>query len=63
MELKAIHGMKDLWKLAQKIRASFYIPKVSMRALLDPEYTVPPTPKSLNRNTFLPDELSYQGMQ
>ena len=34
-----------------------------MRTLLEPEYTVPPTPKSLDRNAFLPDELSYQDMQ
>ena len=61
-ELKAILGIKDPWKLTQKIRASFYIPEVRMRALLEPEYTVPPTPKSLNRNAFLPDELSYQDM-
>ena len=31
-----------------------------MRAFLEQEYTVPPTPKCLNRNTFLLDELSYQ---
>ena len=31
-----------------------------MRALLEPEYTSPPAPRSLNRNAFLPDELSYQ---
>ena len=31
-----------------------------MRAFLEQEYTVPPTPKCLNRNAFLPDELSYQ---
>ena len=34
-----------------------------MRALLEPEYTAPPTPRSLNRNVFLPDELSYQDVQ
>ena len=34
-------------------------PKVRMRVLLEPEYTVPPALKSLNRNGFLPDELSY----
>ena len=31
-----------------------------MRAFLEQEYTVPPTPKCLNRNIFLLDELSYQ---
>ena len=62
MELKAILGIKDPQKLTWKIRASFYIPKVRMRALLEPEYTAPPTLKSLYRNAFLPDELSYQDM-
>ena len=31
-----------------------------MRAFLEQEYTTPPAPKCLSRNTFLPDELSYQ---
>ena len=44
-ELKAILGIRDPQKLTQKISASFYIPEVRMRALLEPEYTVPPTPE------------------
>ena len=60
MELQAILGIRDPKKLAQKIRASFYIPKVRMRTLLEPGYTAPPVPRSLDRNTFLPDDLSYQ---
>ena len=62
-ELKAILGVKDPCKLTHKIQASSYIPEVRMRALLEQEYTVPPTPKCLNRNAFLPDELSYQDIQ
>ena len=31
-----------------------------MRTLLKPGYTVPPTPRSLDRKAFLPDDLSYQ---
>ena len=31
-----------------------------MRAFLEQEYTAPPASKCLNRNAFLPDELSYQ---
>ena len=62
MELKAILGIRDPQKLTWKIGAPFYIPKVRMRALLEPEYTAPPTPRSLNRNAFLPEELSYQDM-
>ena len=61
-ELVAILGVKDLQKLAHKIQASFYISEVRMRALQEQEYTVPPVPKCLNRNVFLPDELSYQDM-
>ena len=59
-ELKAIPGVEDPRELAHKIWASFYIPEVKIRAFLEQEYTVPPTPKCLNRNAFLLDELSYQ---
>ena len=31
-----------------------------MRTLLEPGYTVPPALRSLDRNAFLPDDLSYQ---
>ena len=63
MELQAIPGIRDPQKLAWKIRASFYIPEVRMRTLLEPGYTAPPTPRSLDRNAFLPNDLSYQDMQ
>ena len=59
-ELGAIPGIKDLHKFAQKIRASFYIPEVQMRASLEQGYTTPPAPWSLNRSTFLPEKLMYQ---
>ena len=59
-ELKAILGVKAPQKLAHKIWASFYIPKVRMRTFLGQEYTMPPAPRCLSRNAFLPDELSYQ---
>ena len=59
-ELKAILGVTDPQKLACKILSSFYIPEVRMRVSLGQEYTMPPAPKCLSRNTFLPDELSYQ---
>ena len=62
-ELKAILGIRDPQKLAWIIRVSFYIPEVRMRTLQEPEYTVPPSPRSLDRNAFLPDELSYQDMR
>ena len=41
-ELQAIPGIRDPQKLARKIKASFYIPEVRMRTLLEPGYTVPP---------------------
>ena len=63
MELQAIPGKRDPWKLAQKIRASFYIPEVRIRTLLEPGYTAPHTLRSLDRNAFLPGDLSYQDMQ
>ena len=34
-----------------------------MRASLEQGYTVPPTPKCLDRNAFLLDELSYQDIR
>ena len=60
LELKAIPGVKDLWKLAHKIWASFSIPEVRMRATPGQGYTAPPAPTCLNRNAFLPDDLLYQ---
>ena len=62
-ELGAIPGIKDLHKFAQKIRASFYIPEVWMRASLEQGYTAPLAPWSLNRSAFLPEKLAYQDMQ
>ena len=60
MELQVIPDISDPQNLSQKIRASFNIPEVRMRALLEPGYTAPPTLRSLDRNAFLPDDLSYQ---
>ena len=53
-------GVKDPQKLPCKIRASFYIPEVRIRASPNQQYTMPPAPKCLSRNVFIPDELSYQ---
>ena len=60
MELTAILGVEDPWKLAQKIWASFLIPKVRSRVFLGQDYTAPPAPKCLTQNMFLLDELLYQ---
>ena len=43
-ELGAIPGIEDLCKFAQKIRASFYIPELQMRASLEQGYTMPLPP-------------------
>ena len=60
-EFEAIPGSGGPMKTCSaRFVTSFYIPEVRMRAFLEQEYTAPPTPKCLNRNAFLPDELSYQ---
>ena len=61
-ELTAIPGVEDPWKLAWKIHASFSIPAVRSKVFPGQGYTVPPAPKCLTQNVFLPDELSYQDM-
>ena len=60
MDLQAIPGIRDLQKLAWKIRASFYISEVRMRTLQEPGYTAPPALRSFDRNAYLPNDLSYQ---
>ena len=60
LELRATLGMNNQQKLACKIGASFSIPEDRMRTIPGQGYPVPPTPKWLNRNAFLLDDLSYQ---
>ena len=45
MELTAIPGVEDPWKLAQKIWASFLIPEVRSRVFPGQDYTASPAPK------------------
>ena len=59
-ELGAMPGIKDWCKFTWKIRASFYILEVWMRAYPEQGYTAPPAPQSLNRSAFLPERLTYQ---
>ena len=47
-ELGVVPGIEDRRKFAQKIRASFYVPEVGLRASLEHGYTVPPAPQILN---------------
>ena len=50
-ELTAILGVKEPWKLAHKIQASFSIPKVRMGAFPEQEYTMPPLPPNVSTGT------------
>ena len=60
-ELGAIQGIKDQCKFAQKIRASFYVPEVQIRASPEQGFTMPLAPWSLNRSTFLPEKTCIPG--
>ena len=62
-ELGVMLGIKDWCKFAQKIRASFYIPEVWIRASPEQGYTAPLAPQSLNRSAFLLERLAYQDVQ
>ena len=46
LELQAIPGVKDPWRLTCKIWASFSIPEVRMRAIPGQRYTAPPPPNA-----------------
>ena len=61
--LRAILGVNDPQKLTHKIWASLSIPKIRSRAFLGQDYTVPPTPRCLKQNVFLPGKLLYQNVQ
>ena len=43
-ELGAMPGIQNQCKFAQKIRASFYVPEVQLRASPEQGYTAPPAP-------------------
>ena len=47
-ELKAIPGMVDLCRFAQKIRASFHVPEIWSWASPSQDYSAPLAPRSLN---------------
>ena len=54
-ELVAIPNVEDYRKLAQKIHASFEIPRVRCEALkVTNDYSTPPAPKCVERKLFLP---------
>ena len=48
-ELGAVPGIEDRHKFAWKIRASFYVPEVWLRASPEQGYTAPPAPWIIDR--------------
>ena len=62
-ELEAVPGITNWQKFARKIQASFYIPEVRSRMFPPEGYSAPPTPQSLNRGAYLPDNLVYQDVR
>ena len=62
-ELGAILGIEDWHKFAWKIRASFYVQEVWLRASLEQGYTMPLAPQSLNRSAFCLERLTYQDVR
>ena len=59
-ELKAVPGIMDLHRFAQKIWASFHILEIWSWASPNQGYSTPPAPKCLNQGAFLPERLEYQ---
>ena len=62
-ELGAMLGIEDQCKFARKIRASFYVSDVQLRASLEWGYTVPPAPWCLYRSAFPLERLTYQDVR
>ena len=62
-ELGAVPGIEDRCKFTQKIRASFYVPEVWLRASPEQGYTAPPAPWVLDRGAFYPEKFTYQDMR
>ena len=58
-ELGAVPGIEDRGKFTQKIRASFYVLEVWLRASLEWGYTAPPVPQILDRGTFHLEKSAY----
>ena len=56
-------GIEDRCKFAWKIRASFYVPEVRLRASLEQGYSAPPAPQILDRGTFHLEKFAYQDVR
>ena len=59
-ELKAVFGMADLHRFAQKIQVSFRVPEIRYWVSPSQGYSAPPAPKSLNWGAFISGRLEYQ---
>ena len=62
-ELTAVPGIEDRHKFVWKIRASFYVPEVCIRASPEQIYTTSPAPQVLDRGTFHPEKFAYQDVR
>ena len=62
-ELGAVPGIEDRCKFARKIRVSFYVPEVWLRATPEWSYTAPPAPQILDRGTFHLEKFAYQDVR
>ena len=62
-ELGAVPGIEDRHKFAQKIRASFYVLEVWLRASPEHGYTAPLAPWILNGGTFHLERFTYQDVR
>ena len=62
-ELGAVPGIEDRHKFMWKIRASFYVPEVWLRASPECGYTAPLAPWILNRGAFYLERFAYQDIR
>ena len=62
-ELGTVPGIEDRHKFVQKIRVSFYVPEVQLRASPEHGYTVLPAPQLLNKGTFHLERFAYQDVR
>ena len=62
-ELAAVPGIEDRCNFMWKIRASFYVPEVHLRASPEQVYTAPPAPQVSDRGALHPEKFTYQDVR
>ena len=62
-EFAAVPSIEDRHKFMRKIRASFYVPEVCLRASPEWVYTTSPAPWVLNTGAFHPENFTYQDVR